>query len=118
MRPSQLNILSFGLLLATFKSTRGQCNFCLDGSAITKPDYFVGLKIPFVLNTCKDINDALFFAIEAVGSEAGLCREAQKLGALCGCPVPENACSICEGSQTITKPQQSLEGLVFFMTVY
>ena len=44
-------------------------------------------------------NDALFFAIEAVSSEADLCREAQKLGALCGCPVPENACSICEGSQ-------------------
>ena len=34
------------------------------------------------------------------------------LSAVCGCPGAENACSICEGSQNITKPQQLLDGLV------
>ena len=114
MRPSQLHhVLRFVLLFATFKCTHCflGCNLCLDGSTITKPDYFLGLTEPFVINTCKALSDALLLLVDR---ENEFCGYAQQLGALCGCPVAENACSICEGSQNITRPRQSLDGLVDF----
>jgi len=86
----------------------------LDGSTITKPDYFVGLTIPYVFNTCKELSNALLFVTDDFEG----CRNARALSALCGCPVAENACSICKGSQNITKPQQLLEGLVDFPNDY
>jgi hypothetical protein len=82
----------------------------LDGSTITKPDYVIGLTDPISLNTCKDISHALLFFPE----DSDLCLSAKALSALCGCPVAENACSICKGSQNITRPQQLLDGLVNF----
>jgi hypothetical protein len=108
MRPSQLHVLLFVLVLAAFKSTLGLCNLCLDGSTITKPDYFIGITKPLVINTCKDLSDALW----PIDSEPVLCGYEQQLSAICGCPIAEDACSICEGSQNITKPQQPLDGLV------
>ena len=108
MRPTQLHVLPLVLLLASFKSTLGLCNLCSDGSTITKPDYFIGVTTPFVLNTCKDLSNALLFFDEDLPE----CRAARALSAVCGCPVAENACSICEGSQNITRPQQVLDGLV------
>jgi hypothetical protein len=113
MRPSQLHVFPFVLLLVTFKSTLGfdSCKLCLDGSTITKPDYFISITTPFVINTCKDFSDGLLF----VESDSSLCRDARgEWSAICGCPVAEDACSICEGSQNITKPQQVLDGLVDF----
>jgi len=109
MRLSHLIILPLALLLATFKIALG-CSLCLDGSAITKPDYVIGLTDPIPLSTCKDISDALLFFPE----DLDLCLSAKALGSICGCPVAENACSICEGSQNITRPQQLLDGLVDF----
>ena len=109
MRPSHLIIFPLALLLATFKCALG-CSLCLDGSAITKPDYVIGLTDPIPLNTCKDISDALLFFPE----DLDLCLSAKALGSICGCPVAENACSICEGSQNITRPQQLLDCLVDF----
>jgi hypothetical protein len=81
------------------------CNLCLDGSTATKPDYFIGFKDPFVLNTCKDLSDAMLF----IGEDSVECQNGRLWGALCGCPVAANACSICEGSQNITRPQQVLD---------
>ena len=104
MRPSLLV-----LLLATFKSALG-CSLCFDGSTITKPDYTIGLTYPIPLNTCKDLSDTLLL----FGDDSVLCCDARALSVLCGCPVAENACSICEGSQNITRPQQLLDGLVDF----
>ena len=110
MRLSQLLVLPVVLLLSTFKSTLGLCSLCLDGSTITRPDYVLGLTDPFLINTCKDLADALSLFPE----DSDPCLSARALSALCGCPVAENACSICEGSQNITRPQQLLAGLVDF----
>jgi hypothetical protein len=85
-------------------------SLCLNGSTITKPDYVIGLTDPIPLNTCKDLSDALVF----IGDDSDMCLSARALSALCGCPVADNACSICEGSQNITRPQQLLDGLVDF----
>jgi hypothetical protein len=111
MRPSKLHALPFVLLLIAFKCAHCiPCNVCLDGSTMTKPDYLIGIKTPIVLNTCKDVSDALSF----VDNDSYICKDARYLSALCGCPVAENACSLCEASQNITKPQQLLDGLVDF----
>ena len=112
MRSSQLHALPFVLLLATFKSSLGLegCNLCLDGSTITKPDYVLGFTEPFVINTCKALSDTLLF----IDNDSDSCRASRTLSAICGCPIAENACSICEGSQNITRPQQSLDGLIDF----
>ena len=109
MRLSHLVMLPLALLLSAFKSALA-CSLCLDGSAITKPDYVIGLTDPIPLNTCKDLSNALVF----IGDDSELCLDARALSALCGCPVADNACSICKGSQNITRPQQLLDGLVDF----
>ena len=98
------------LLLATFKSAQCflECTLCLDGSTTTKPDHFIGLTSPYVLNTCKEFSNALL----SVDNDSKLCVAARTLGVICGCSVQENACPICEASQNITRPQQSLDGLV------
>jgi hypothetical protein len=109
MRRSHLIILPLALLLATLKSALG-CSLCLDGSTITKPDYVIGLMGIIPLNTCKDLSDVLVF----IGDDSDRCINARGVSALCGCPVADNACSICKGSQNITRPQQLLDGLVDF----
>ena len=108
MQPSQLHVLPLVLLLSAHCMQTLGCNLCLDGSTITKPDYFIGITDPFAINTCKDLSDALFFFNE----DAPECRDARQLSSICGCPVAENVCSICEGLQNIPKPQQVLDGLV------
>ena len=112
IRPLHLHVrkLPLVLLLSTFKSALGLCNLCLDGSTITRPDYFIGITDPILLNTCKDIRDALLLFPE----DSDLCLSARALSALCGCPVAKNACSICAGSQNITRPQQLLASLMDF----
>jgi hypothetical protein len=115
MLPSQLHVLPLVLLLSTFKGTHCflSCSLCSDGSIVTKPDYFLGWTIPVVVNTCKDLSDILLF-FDADSDEY---RGITSYSAICGCPVAENACSICEGSQNITKPKQVLDGLVDFTLV-
>ena len=63
---------------------------------------------PFVINTCKNLSNLMLFFYEDLPQ----CRDARALNKTCGCPVAENACSICEGLQNITRPQQLLGGLV------
>ena len=115
MLPSQRHVFSLVLLLSTFKGSHcfQSCSLCSDGSTVTKPDYFIGWTNPYVINTCKDLSDGLLF----IDADSDACFEIRSWGAICGCPVAENSCSICEGSQKITKPQQLLDGLVDFTGV-
>ena len=107
MLPSQRHVFSLVLLLSTFKGSHcfQSCSLCSDGSTVTKPDYFIGWTNPYVINTCKDLSDGLLF----IDADSDACFEIRSWGAICGCPVAENSCSICEGSQNITKPQQVLD---------
>jgi hypothetical protein len=110
MRPSQLHVLPLVILLVTFNSAQCTpvCTLCSDGSTTTKPDYFIGLTNPVLTNTCQDLSDTVLFFYK----DALECQATRGYSALCGCPVAENACSICKGSQNITRPQQLLDGLV------
>jgi hypothetical protein len=98
MRPSQLHVLPFVLLLlVTFKSTLGfeNCTLCWDGATITKPgatitklDYSIGLAN----NTCKDLSDSLLF----LDSDSYDCEQTRFLySADCGCPVSRVSLDPC-----------------------
>ena len=84
------------------------CSLCLDGSAITKPNYVLDLTSPVSLKTCKDLSNALQF----ISDDSDLCLNARALGGLCGCPTREGACSICADTEHIANPQKLLDGLV------
>lgn len=96
------------LLLSLSTEALGGCNLCADGSDVEKPDFVLDIKEPVPLKTCRDLSNALVF----VDAGSDNCFKTQALGRLCGCPVTEGSCSICQGGEEVLKPLQLLEGLI------
>lgn len=74
----------------------GQCTFCQDGSATPNPEFVI-----------KDFNlpcgilEARAKSIAIDDTNPDICAEYTMLGLMCGCPAPENACTLCEDSNEI-----------------
>ncbi len=79
----------------------GQCTLCYDGSDPPHPD--------LVLPDFDDLSCGTLATRAAVISKSSgdddnddeLCKEYALLGLMCGCPAPEQACTLCEDASPV-----------------
>ena len=93
----------FTLALASLLSSTANaaCSVCLDGSFVQFPDKefeVEGIPVP----NCGALDAAAGILEE--GSDD--CKGAQAMGTFCGCPIPENACTLCPSGARV--PEDSL----------
>lgn len=83
------------------------CSVCRDGTPMPLPNQALDLGIDgFNVNTCSDLDSFT----QATTAGNALCDMIQSMGSMCGCPIPPNACILCEGGGTIQMPKMELEG--------
>ena len=80
------------------------CTVCRDGSVITRPDKELSLGDSLPIESCQDLDS--FAALFPASSEE--CSSVQALGGLCGCPVPEGACTLCPNGEPPSNPSRKL----------
>lgn len=91
------------------------CSVCKDGSAITKPDGYIGMTEPVSLLDCKAMNAIIPF----LDVETEECIGSQALGTICGCPIPEGACLLCGSEEgAVTNPRLEVDSLVDFELLF
>lgn len=102
------SILIFAsMLLRQFQpvdSADGVCTVCTDGSPITLPNKTFVLK-GSPINQC----DKLVTAAKNTETTSPLCSGAiQVVGTICGCPVPQGGCTLCQNGDRVTNPDAVL----------
>lgn len=91
-------------------SSFSPCSVCRDGSPITRPDRQLDLgTLP--VESCADLE--LFSSLLDVSSTE--CSGLQSLGTLCGCPEPENPCTLCPNGEKVPYPNQPLDWFSGFL---
>ena len=104
-RLSASSFLFVWLCHVTFLSTAvvGQCNFCEDGSEPPNPNLVIedfGLPCGTLAARAKSIS--------IDDTDPGICAEYAMLGLMCGCPPPDDACTLCEDKSEITQKGLSI----------
>ena len=81
------------------------CTVCRGGEPITKPDQPILIETtsPLPIDDCAALDAVATYVLAGTPD----CEGIRSLGALCGCPVDENACRLC-GDQQLPNPHQEL----------
>lgn len=82
------------------------CSICVEGS-LQLPDKLVSLPGVAGEFTCDQLNS--FLPLLYPDSTDPDCQAIQSVGSLCGCPTPDNACSVCNDDAPMTFPDRPLE---------
>lgn len=106
--PCRYPASSFLLLLlcrVTFLSSVvfGQCLFCQDGSEPPNPDFVTkDFNLPCGILALRARS------ISADATDPDICAEYAMLGLMCGCPAPDNACTLCEDKTEVPEKDLSI----------
>jgi hypothetical protein len=103
-KPFWLAIASYNLIGSLAQDV--SCKFCPRGE-ITEPNKPVAIPGFEILDTCGVLDKALGNMLAAGDAE---CTQLQDLfGTYCGCPLPENACSLCSDGSPVTDEYREKE---------
>jgi len=81
-----------------------RCSLCPSGEIPSSPDKQLNVSdLPF--HDCTDLEGAVAMYLE---EGAGLCTDIQSFGTYCGCPRPEDSCSLCRDGSNVSLPQKPL----------
>eukprot|EP00540_Astrosyne_radiata_P015554 CAMPEP_0116853922 /NCGR_PEP_ID=MMETSP0418-20121206/18245_1 /TAXON_ID=1158023 /ORGANISM="Astrosyne radiata, Strain 13vi08-1A" /LENGTH=200 /DNA_ID=CAMNT_0004486505 /DNA_START=147 /DNA_END=750 /DNA_ORIENTATION=- len=82
-----------------------QCTICKDGSAVPFPEKTLDFeRIP--VDNCGSLETTAGFL--RLGT--GFCNSIQAIGTLCGCSIPENACTLCRDGESVSNHSLELDG--------
>ena len=73
------------------------CTVCPGGEDITLPDKELAIPGFEFINTCGALNATIPSLLDDSLPE---CGQLQSVGTICGCPIPPNACHLCNGDPT------------------
>lgn len=82
------------------------CTVCRDGSAVTLPEKKVQISALYPEMQCSSLDSLIpnLFPDES-SEECGLIHQ---FSTLCGCPIPENACTLCPDGLAVGAPDAVL----------
>lgn len=79
------------------------CSVCKDGQSVPLPEKGINVEgIP--INNCGTLDTTAAL----LPADSDFCVSIQSIGTLCGCPIPESACSLCHDESSVTNPQLEL----------
>lgn len=84
-----------------------QCSLCPLGDVPAFPEKRLNIS-GFPVDTCGDLDAASILYLRE-GSE--ICSLMQSVSTYCGCPIPDNACSLCRDGSRVTLPQAQFPGI-------
>lgn len=99
----RMSLVANVVVSATAQAVAGPCSFCTRGNITTpqKPINIPGLEF---LTDCASIDALAPFAFT---NDAPECVLMQKISTYCGCPPPEDSCSLCHDGEPV--PNGDLE---------
>ena len=111
---SMTTLLSF-ILLQSLTSAQSDseavppCTICPNGVSIALPEQplNLGAELSFV-----DSCGTLDIVIGAIAGDSEECALIQSVGSLCGCPVREDACSLCHGGGSVSLLDEDLSWMI------
>lgn len=92
------------ILLLVSPTFAGTCSACRGGEPMAWPEKNIIVEgLP--------IEDCSVLEVVATSSDLGdpLCDTIQDVGTLCGCNVPEGACTLCQDGSKVTNPDAELD---------
>ena len=96
--------LLFLLLATTYIPALAACTVCRDGSPVPLTNKPIHLPSPYdSVHTCGALDVLAPLVLTLDSTE---CQILQNLGTICGCPIPEEACTLCseQSQQQLANP--------------
>lgn len=99
-------ILTIGHLAPSSVSA-APCTVCRDGSAVTLPEKKVQISALYPEMECSSLDSLIPNLFPNENSEE--CGLIHQFSTLCGCPIPENACTLCPDGLPVGAPDGVLD---------
>lgn len=99
-------ILTIGHLAPRCCVSAAPCTVCRDGSAVTLPEKKVQISALYPEMQCSSLDSLIPNLFPDENSEE--CGLIHQFSTLCGCPIPENACTLCPDGLAVGAPDAVL----------